>query len=85
MGERYQYVEKSSVRLRDAVPSSQLLMMCDMIAMKICLKSLVILMERRRRPSFCWQVVRTRVLYLPRGWAGLLMLNQCRAVILLRP
>jgi hypothetical protein len=62
MGERYQYVEKSSVRLRDAVPSSQLLMMRD-IATKICLKSLVILMERRRRPSFCWQVVRTEFLY----------------------
>jgi hypothetical protein len=69
MGERYQNVEKSSVGLRDVVPSRQLLMTRDITATKICLKSLVILMEGRRRPSFCWQVVRTRVLYLPRvGW-----------------
>lgn len=85
MGERYQDVEKSSVRLRDAILSSQPLMMRDMIVTKIFLKSLVILMERRRHPSFCWQVVRTRVLYLPDAWVGLLMLNQCRAAILLRP
>ena len=68
MGERYQDVKKPSVCLRSVVPSN-LFLICNTIAMKTCPKSLVILMERRRRHSFCWQVVRTKDLPLACGLA----------------
>jgi hypothetical protein len=67
MGERYQDVEKPSVCLHSVVPSN-LFLMHNMIAMRICPKSLVILMERRRRPSFCLRVVRAMESLLHVDW-----------------
>ncbi len=57
MGERHKGVEESSVCLCVIAQSRQLLMR-NMIAMKIYHKSSVILTDRRKRLSFCWQVVR---------------------------
>jgi hypothetical protein len=51
MGERYQDVEKISVCLGAVIPSG-LMLMRDMVATKTYLKSLVILMKKRRRPSY---------------------------------
>ena len=61
MGERHKDVEESSVRVCAIIQSRQLLKR-DMVATKTYPKFLAILMEKHIRLSFCWQVVRTRVI-----------------------
>jgi hypothetical protein len=62
MGEGHKDVEESSVRVY-AIMQSRRLLMRDMVATKTYPKFLVILMERRKHLSSCWQVVRTRVIF----------------------
>ena len=77
MGEGHKDAEKSSVCFFRDCPVASVADAHGMLATKIYPQLSVILMERRRRLSFCWQVVRANVfpLYCTRVW-----LNDCETV-----